>query len=359
MLPVMNKLLIRASISVNGLKVYGALYSQHINGTEVFFMAKPATAATTVIVQKKRRAHRNIFSISVLLFASTIFLSCLPGGASSKDGASSGSSSSGAEAEKVFYVRTAEVSVGDMDDIISLSGEVYATGRVNAVPDINGLLTKVLVSPGDSVSAGEIIAYVDPSKPGMSFAESPVRSKTSGTVTEVPSVSGNQVSVQSVIAQVGNLDKLEIEIKVPERYLAFLKPGMSAWVSSRAYPDEKQSARVTEVSPVVDPRSRTVLVTLVPYSTEKLRPGQAVSINLVLEVKKDALMISSSALTERRDGEGVFVADGGKAYWRPIITGLNDAGSIEVLQGLKPGDQAIVAGFEELTDGSLIRVQEG
>ncbi|RKX96062.1 MAG: hypothetical protein DRZ90_09375 [Spirochaetes bacterium] len=313
---------------------------------------------TNLIMQKKRRALHSIFSIGVLLFASTIFLSCLPGGASSKDGASSGSSSS--EAEKVFYVRTAEVSVGDMDDIISLSGEVYATGRVNAVPDINGLLTKVLVSPGDSVSAGEIIAYVDPSRPGMSYAESPVKSKTSGTVTAVPAVSGNQVSVQSVIAQVGHLDRLEIEIKVPERYLAFLKPGMSAWISSRAYPDDEQSARVTEVSPVVDPRSRTVLVTLVPdSSTEKLRPGQAVSVNLVLETKKDALSVSSSALTERRDGVGVFVANGDKASWRLVTTGLNDAGSIEVIEGLNPGDKVIVAGIQELTDGSLIRVQEG
>ncbi len=318
---------------------------------------------TNLIMQKKRRALHSIFSIGLLLFASTIFLSCLPGGASSKDGASSGSlfsdSEVDSEAEKVFYVRTAEVSVGDMDDIISLSGEVYATGRVNAVPDINGLLTKVLVSPGDSVSAGEIIAYVDPSRPGMSYAESPVKSKTSGTVTAVPAVSGNQVSVQSVIAQVGHLDRLEIEIKVPERYLAFLKPGMSAWVSSRAYPDDEQSARVTEVSPVVDPRSRTVLVTLVPDSTEKLRPGQAVSVNLVLQTKRNALSVSSSALTERRDGVGVFVADGDKASWRLVTTGLNDAGSIEVIEGLNPGDMVIVAGFQELTDGSLIRVQEG
>ncbi len=315
------------------------------------------TNPATVIMQKKRRALHSIFSIGLLLFASTIFLSCLPGGASSKDGASSGSLSS--DSEKVFYVRTAEVSLGDMEDIISLSGEVYATGRVNVVPDTNGLLTKVMVNPGDTVYVNQIIAYVDPSRPGMSYAESPVKSKTSGTVTAVPSVSGNQVSVQSVIAQVGHLDRLEIEIKVPERYLAFLKPGMSAWVSSRAYPDDEQSARVTEVSPVVDPRSRTVLVTLVPDSTEKLRPGQAVSVNLVLETKKDALSVSSSALTERRDGVGVFVANGDKASWRLVTTGLNDAGSIEVIEGLNPGDMVIVAGFQELTDGSLIRVQEG
>ena len=206
--------------------------------------------------------------------------------------------------------------------------------------------------PGTDPSSG------DPSKPGMSYAESPVRSKTSGTVTAVPAVSGNQVSVQSVIAEVGNLNRLEVEVKVPEKYLASLEPGLEGLISSRAYPDTEQSARVTEVSPVVDPRSRTVLVTLVPGSTELLRPGQAVSVDLVLDTREAVLTVPSSAVTERRDGLGVFVVDGEKAYWRLITIGINVAGSIEVTEGLNTGDKVIVAGFEELTDGSLIRVQE-
>ncbi len=317
---------------------------------------------------QQRKTIRPILGMSVLILAATFFLSCSPEGSTLKDRlkdrrAAKTSSVDSPEASaavdiKVFHVRTAEVTVDDVEDRISLSGEVYATGRVNVVPDISGLLSKVLVTPGDYVNAGQIIAYVDPSKPGMSYAESPVRSKTSGTVTAVPAISGNQVSVQSIIAQVGNLNRLEIEIRVPERYLAFLKPGLSAWVTSRAFPDDDQSAGVSEVSPVVDPRSRTVLVTLVPDSTEKLRPGQAVGVDLVLDTKTDVLIIPSSALTERRDGEGVFIVQGDSASWRPVDTGLNTGGSIEVTDGLNPGEKVIVAGFEELTDGSRVQVQE-
>ena len=46
------------------------------------------------------------------------------------------------------------------------------------------------VKVGDTVVYNQIVAYVDPSKPGMSYAESPVRSKASGTVTSVQAVEG-------------------------------------------------------------------------------------------------------------------------------------------------------------------------
>jgi len=307
--------------------------------------------------EKRRVIGRNQIWIAAILLVPTIFLSCFsgesPGGPPSSGQATAGDTP---VEEKIFIVRTVEVSVGDLENRISLSGEVYATGRVNVVPDINGLLTKVLVNPGDTVYANQIIAYVDPSKPGMSYAESPVRSKTSGTVTSVPAVSGNQVSVQSVIAEIGNLNRLDVDIKVPEKYLSSLKPGLTGWISSRAFPDTEQSARVTEVSPVVDPRSRTVLITLAPDSTENLRPGQAVSVDLVLNIREAALTVPFSAVTERQDGVGVFVAAGEKASWRLITTGINEGGYIEVTEGLTVDDEVIVAGFEDLTDGSSIQI---
>lgn len=303
----------------------------------------------------RRVISRNRSLLVIMLIAPSLFLSCLPGKPSGETSLTEGSDVSEAE---IFNVRAAEAVVGDLEDRITLSGEVYATGRVNVVPDTSGLLTKVLVNPGDTVSFNQIIAYVDPSRPGMSYAESPVRSKATGTVTAVPAVPGNQVSAQSVIAEVGNLNRLEVDVKVPEKYLASLQLGLQGWVSSRAFPDSQQSARVSEVAPVVDPRSRTVMITLVPDSTDKLRPGQAVSVNLVLETRENILSVPASAVTERRDGKGVFVVDGEAASWKLLSVGENVAGFIEVIDGLESGALVIVAGFEELTDGSRIRVLE-
>lgn len=296
-----------------------------------------------------RRSGHAVLQVGALVFVSMILSSCLPnppGGFSD------------VEEDEVFNVRASLVTVGDLEDRITLSGEVYATGRINVVPDTSGLLTKVLVNPGDTVSFNQIIAYVDPSRPGMSYAESPVRSKATGTVTAVPTVAGNQVSPQSVIAEVGNLSRLEVETRIPEKHLASLQPGLSGWITSRAYPDSRLPGRVSEVSPVVDPRSRTVLVTMVPDSTTLLRPGQSVTVNLILETRSDIMTVPAAAVSERRDGAGVFVVNGDSAGWQPVKTGANVDGLIEILDGLNPGDSVIIAGYQELTDGTSIRVLE-
>jgi len=297
-----------------------------------------------------------VLFISLLLTAGGLFLSCSPGGAQMKVGGDS----AGSIDEKAIStnVRVADARLGDMEERITLSGEVYATKRVNVVPEINGLLTDVLVAPGDRVMFDQIVAYVDPSRPGMSYTPSAVRSKTSGTVTAVPGIPGNQVSTQSVIVEVGNLDRLEVETKVPEKYLASLRPGMTGRLTSRAFPEDETESRVIEVAPVVDPRTRTVLVTLEPSRTDRLRPGQAVSVSLILGIRRDTVLIPADAVTERQDGVGVFVVEGDTASWRVITVGLSLNGMVEVIDGLAEGEDVVTSGLQDITDGSRVQVLE-
>jgi len=296
-------------------------------------------------------------TLTVLLALSVLAsLTCSNEGAlTNAEASSSGVSSPTVESVKV---RVSPVSTRDVEKRIVLSGEVYATDRVNVLPKIGGLLSRVLVKPGDTVAYNQVIAYVDPSRPGASFMESPVRSKVSGTVTIIHAVAGNQVSVQSVIAEVGNLNHLEIEIRVPEKHLAFLRKGMTGWIRSRAFADEEIFSRVVEVSPVVDPQSRTILVKLVPDNNEHLRPGQAVSVDLVLEVHPDAVMVPATAVTERSSGIGVFIIQDKTVVWRPVVTGIRTGGYIEVIEGLTTNESVVVAGLDEITDGSRVAVIE-
>ncbi len=253
-------------------------------------------------------------------------------------------------------IRANEISLGTIEKHVQLSGEVFATNVVRISPDTAGLLTKVLVEPGDSVYSDQIIAWVDPTRPGMSYAESPVMSKTSGTVTHVPVIAGNQVSPQMVIAEVGDLKNLEIVSKVPERFLATLRMGLIARISTRAYPDAILPARINKISPVVDPRSRTVYITLKPNTNDKIRPGQSVTVDLVLETHNNVVLIPESAITERYTSEGVFVISDGKALWQEASFGISQSGMIEVLDGLKAGDQIAIAGINDLTDGISVQV---
>ncbi len=306
-------------------------------------MKQPSKARKTIIAA----------SLVALIFIS---LSCSKRESSASAGTPSSADFSSDTSAGPASVRVAEANIGSIETIISLSGEVSATGEAGIMPDAGGLLKSVLVKSGDYVRVDQVIAWIDPSRPGMSYAESPVRSRVSGTVTSVPVVAGNQVSVQSVIATVGNLRQLEVDIQVPERYLASLKAGMEARVISRSYPDLEQTARVTEIAPVVDPRSRTVHVTLVPDAGHKLLPGQAVNVKLVLDSRKDLVMVPDSALTERQDGSGVFTVSDGQAVWTKVDAGAVDAGNVEILSGLSAGDTVVIAGQDRITDGSALRI---
>ena len=297
------------------------------------------------------------FGIMAALVAVFITLSLLrpAGGLPGRPGAPP---EGGLLSEPAAAIRVAAAEEGSVENRLSLAGEVSATGLVNVVPETNGLLSRVLVSPGDRVFADQIVAWVDPSRPGMAYAESPVRSKRAGTVTAVPAVAGNQVSVQSVIAQVGDLERLEVEIRVPEKYLGVLEEGMEGRITSRAYPDEVLSAGVTEISPVVDPRSRTVTVTLEPAANGSLRPGQSVSVDLILDSRDRVVLVDRAAVVDRFGGSGVFIPADDSVRWQPVETGGNTGGQIEIVTGLEAGTSVVVAGLDRITDGSAVRIIE-
>lgn len=262
------------------------------------------------------------------------------------------------EEDRTINVRLTPVIRDNMERRVLLSGEVRATRMVKIFPDVSGLLKEIRVEPGDRIDADQIVAVIDPSRPGLSYGESPVRSKAPGTVIAVPAIVGNLISTQTVIAETGDLDRLEIECRVPERYISLLRQGLIARISSRAYPEDRTAARVTHISPVVDPFSRTIAVKLTPERTETLRPGQSVTVGLILETLENVLLIPASALTERYGEEGVFCVNQNRAQWKSLTIGLRQAGMVQVIQGLSEGDHVVTAGIDLLTDGIPLQVLE-
>ena len=77
---------------------------------------------------------------------------------------------------------------GTFSKVSRLNGEISREGNdITILPDItaNGIVDEVLIKEGDTVIAGDIIAYIDPSRPGQSFMASPVVAKASGIVSDL------------------------------------------------------------------------------------------------------------------------------------------------------------------------------
>ena len=264
----------------------------------------------------------------------------------------------GAQARSATTVRVTEVAPGTIENGVVINGDVLASSQVSIYPNMAGKLTQLRCRVGDWVNQGQVVASVDPSRPGEEYSESPVVSTISGTVLSVPASLGDTVSVSTAVYVVGDLANLVVETFVPERFSNAAQQGLGAMVSLEALPGETFPATVSEVSPVLDPASRTLRIRLrFNRQDNRIRAGMFATVSLVTNTRRDVPVIPREAVINTYGSWLVFVVDGGNTARRRTITlGLENENSIEVLEGLEMGDLVVSAGQNFLSDGDPVRV---
>ncbi|MDP9199661.1 MAG: efflux RND transporter periplasmic adaptor subunit [Pseudomonadota bacterium] len=194
-----------------------------------------------------------------------------------------------------------------------------------------------------------------------------IRSPISGTVTQrldvvkvgntVTPVGGVIESADSSLFVVEDLDSLILRVNVPERELAKLSVGQLAELSFDAVPGRTFAGEIALISPYVDAATATFGVRIrVTETGGLLRPGMFARVAIVYERKLDALQIPRTALL---DGDGppkVFVVQDGKAAERSVSLGLSNGAMIEVVEGLKDGEQVVVVGQGAVKPGAAVRI---
>jgi RND family efflux transporter MFP subunit len=243
---------------------------------------------------------------------------------------------------------------------IKTSGDVLAESEVDIYPDAAGHIVRYLVEEGDTVRQNEVIATVDPSRPGENYSASPVTAAISGTVTSVPFVKGDLVTTQTPIAVISDLTNLKIETSVPERYVGKLHKGLGADIEFEAYPGEVFHAAVSALGSTLDTASRTLRVELELVQTDRrIKVGMFADIRIYIEQKTGVPVLPREALTGSTDQQFVFVADqDGTAERREIVLGLEGEEFLEVVSGVEKGEEVIVRGQSYLNDGDPIRIIE-
>jgi membrane fusion protein, multidrug efflux system len=274
------------------------------------------------------------------------------------------------EAEAVFAVNTFKTVKSSLDDYLEFGGDVAAVSSVDVVPDVGGKVSRIYVSVGDKVVKDQVIAEVDPSRPGMNYSASPVKAPISGTVISFSPSIGSMVSQSMGMAKVSRTDQTEIRTSVAERYISRIKLNQQAIITFDAYPGEKFTARVFEVSPVLDTTTRTMGIKLrIEPPDSRIKVGMYARIHLVTDHVLNALVIPYTAILVRNEQQYVFIAspettDGKNATAHPdrtvrlqkVTTGLHVDDRIEITGGITVGDEIVVRGQTLLNDGSKINV---
>ena len=179
----------------------------------------------------------------------------------------------------------------------------------------------------------------------------------SGTITRRLVNLGDQVTVNQHLFDLVDFDSIVARVYVPERQLGRLAVGQPARVTAPALGGRSWQGLVDRLSPVVDPRSGTVKVTVAIPRQEELRPGMYVDVALVTDVHEDALLVPKRALVY--DGEQTFVyrMEDGTAERVYIAPLLEDERHVEPVGDLlSAGDRVVVAGQAGLKQGAKIRL---
>ncbi|TVQ26858.1 MAG: efflux RND transporter periplasmic adaptor subunit [Spirochaetaceae bacterium] len=260
--------------------------------------------------------------------------------------------------EPVFAVEARPIRADGIRDYVSLNGEVEAASSVDVFASAGGQLIEITAAVGDRVARDQVIARVDPSRPGQVFSPSPVEAPIAGTITRLSARAGALVTPQQPIARIATTDELRLVTAVPERFIGALAPGQNAIVRFDAFPDRTYRARVIRLAPTLDQQARTLEVTLGFLNRDALlRPGLFARIELTLSERPAALTVPRTAVVVRGGQPNVFVVnDDSRATLVPVVLGAEAGGRVELRSGVAAGDRVVTRGQNLLDDGALLRV---
>jgi RND family efflux transporter MFP subunit len=182
-----------------------------------------------------------------------------------------------------------------------------------------------------------------------------------GVVSETHTEVGAYLSVGAQVVTIINDTNLDIEADVPAKRLAGLTP--DSIVGVRLDDGSQTTARLRAIVPSENPRTRTRPVRFTPDTsriTKALANNQSVTVLIPVGNARTAITVSKDAIIERAGRMTVFVVQNGTAQPTPVTVGDGSGDRFIIRSGLKPGDQVVIRGNEQLRLGQrLIILDEG
>lgn len=188
---------------------------------------------------------------------------------------------------------------------------------------------------------------------------SQIRSPIDGVVADRPLFPGELATANQPILTVMDTSRLIAKAHIAQSEAALLKAGDSAEVMV-AGTEDPVKARVTLVSPAVDPGSTTIEVWVEAVKPDPaLKPGATVQLSIVARTVRDALIVPASAVLKNSDGVDYVMVAGsdGRAHAHTVQVGIRQGNSAQILNGLNPGDAVITVGAYALPDNTKIKVE--
>lgn len=319
------------------------------------------------------------------------------------------------DTKKISLITSATTTEETFKHYIEFQGNVSTKNLLIIYPEFAGILTKVNVKEGDKVTEGQILARIDDGGLNQQLAQMKIQlglSKTiferqerlwkdkigseiqylqaktayegqekslsqmeeqinktfvkapfSGIIDEIITEQGALVNPgQSPLMRIINLNKMYIETNVPENYIASVTKNKDVEVE---FPVTGMviNAKVGQVGNYINPANRTFKIEI-PLSNKdkKLKPNLTAKIKINDYTNTNALLIPQSIISENAKGEQYIYLvknrkeNSGVAKKVIIETGQIQGDFVEVLKGLKNGDETVREGARSIQDGQEVKI---
>ena len=315
--------------------------------------------------------------------------------------------------KRQVYVKIKQIIPEKFKHFIEVQGNIESDNNIFIPPQSSGVVKKIHVEKGDKVEKGALLASLDDAiyqrniaqiKTNLELAKTMydrqkklweqkigsevqylqakntkenlekqldvvqeqlemtrITSPIDGTVDEITIKEGEFASAGFGAIRVVQLSKLKIKASLSESYITSIEEGDSVKVFIPATGKETY-LNVDAVSQAIDPANRTFEVEIdLPASFNHVKPNMLAVLTINDYTNEDALVVPVNSVQTTGSENFVFTVQKAEKGWkvkkRFIQKGKYYIDKVEIKDGLKPGEQVVVFGYQDLSDGQLVEIQ--
>jgi RND family efflux transporter MFP subunit len=213
-------------------------------------------------------------------------------------------------------------------------------------------------------TAKNLRASIQGSEASMKLADrqlrdTDIRSPFDGYVEKRLVNLGELVKTQMPVMAIVRVDPLKVIAEIPEKMAPWIRDGQPVQLLVDAYPDQTFIGKVSRISPAVNTATRAFpFEALVPNRDARLKPGTFARVHIESNKVDNVLTLPYATMQYRYGVNRVFVVEGDKLAMRELKVGDRLGDRIEIISGVKAGEQVAATDVDKLADGTKVSISK-
>ncbi len=212
--------------------------------------------------------------------------------------------------------------------------------------------TRLSLSEADAEKAKAALSLAK-----QKLTKTKIYSPLSGSVKEKKVSAGDYIRNGTNLFVIIQSNPIKLNFTVSEKDAGKLMKGQDVIFKADAFPDKEFKGKVNIIYPSLEEKTRTLQVeAVVPNPNAMLKPGLFTHVRLYTGAEKGTVLVPAVSLLYEGEMIKVFVVEGEYAKERTVKSGRKHEDMIEITEGIKEGEQVVVAGQQNLSEGVKVNV---